>query len=44
MEVASLEKARFHLLRRAHMEVWGANLDVNDIPFLRNNNKIVHHA
>jgi hypothetical protein len=33
MEVASLEKARFYLLRRAHMEVGGANLDENDIPF-----------
>ncbi len=33
MEVASLEKARIHLLKRAHMEVGGVDLDVNDIPF-----------
>jgi hypothetical protein len=33
IEVASLEKARIHLLRHAHMEVGGVDLDVNDIPF-----------
>lgn len=44
MQVASLEKSRFHLFRHAHMEFGGSNLDVNDIPFLRQNKKIVHHA
>lgn len=33
MEVAFLEKVKIQLLRCAHIEVGGVDLDVNDIPF-----------
>jgi len=44
MEVASLEEARFHLVRRAPIEVGIVNLDVDDIPTSKHDNKIVHRV
>ncbi len=42
MEVASLEKVGFHLVKHAPVEVGIVNLNVNDHPTSKHDNKIVH--
>ncbi len=44
VEVASLEEVRFCFLRCAYVDVGGANIDANDIPFKKCDNKFMHHA
>jgi hypothetical protein len=44
MEVASLEEVGFCFIRSAPVDVGGANLNANDIPFLKCDKKIMHHA